>query len=200
MHSLLVFLVINSALLAAAYSLQCTQCVGITSCSGSSITCPAGSLCGYTRTKVISAGITQESFIRSCILEKQCNINGTMSYPQSTLWMVTSCCSTDNCNAPSLPLPTIGTNKNGLVCRACVTADSDWCYTSDTMQCTGNQNMCLLQSVKISGTTSIKAALRGCATKSICDLGSQTTSEGGVTTNVKYVCTSGSNGLNNGIF
>ncbi|KAM4652236.1 phospholipase A2 inhibitor NAI-like [Discoglossus pictus] len=201
MHSLLEFLCILSALFATASSLQCTQCEGTTSCTGSTkITCHAGSRCGYTYTKVIEAGKPTETFIKSCILEKHCNITGTMSYPQSTLQMVTSCCSTDNCEAPSQTLPTIGTDKNGLVCRACITATSNWCYTPDTMQCTGDQNMCLLQTSKISGSTSLKIAIRGCATKTICDIGSRTESEGGLTLATKIVCTNGSNGLHRGIF
>ncbi|KAM4651308.1 phospholipase A2 inhibitor and Ly6/PLAUR domain-containing protein-like [Discoglossus pictus] len=200
MHSLLQLLGVLSALLAAAYSLQCKQCAGTTSCTGPSITCPAGSRCGYTHTKIIAAGNTQESFIRSCILEKQCDIKGSVSYPYSTIQMVSSCCSSDNCDAPTVPLPTIGTDKNGLVCRTCITASSDYCYTSDTMQCTGEQNMCLLQSTKISGGVSLQTAFRGCSTKSFCDIGSQTASEGGINTEAKFVCTSGSNGLHHGIF
>ncbi|KAM4652916.1 phospholipase A2 inhibitor NAI-like [Discoglossus pictus] len=194
------FTCVLSALIAAAYSLQCTHCTGTTSCTGTTVTCPVGSICGYTHTKVITAGITQESLIKSCILERQCNMNGTMSYPQSTLQTVTSCCSTDNCEAPSFPLPTIGTDKNGLVCRACTTATSGWCYTPDTMQCTGDEDMCFLQSTKISGSASVKTAIRGCATKSICDLGSRTKSGGDVTLEVKIMCTSGSNGLHHGIY
>ncbi|XP_044125182.1 phospholipase A2 inhibitor and Ly6/PLAUR domain-containing protein-like [Bufo gargarizans] len=103
--------------------------------------------------------------------------------------MSSSCCNTDNCTPNTPTLPTISSNPNGLVCRYCASVDSTWCHTDDTVQCTGEQNMCLLQTTHVSGSVSASSAIRGCATKSICDLGSQSASAGGVTTDVKIICT-----------
>ncbi|CAJ0967373.1 unnamed protein product, partial [Ranitomeya imitator] len=130
--------------------------------------------------------------LRLCSPSSQCSTNGSISTAQLQLRMAVSCCNTDNCT-PDLPaLPTKSTNSNGLVCRSCISAGSTWCHTPDTVQCSGDENMCLLQSTKISGSPSTSTAIRGCATKSICDLGSQTETLGSVSVDVKTVCTNGS--------
>ncbi|KAG8550147.1 hypothetical protein GDO81_028171 [Engystomops pustulosus] len=191
MASLVKILCLLSALTATSSALSCTVCASATSssCSGNSITCPSGSSCGSTYTVAKSGGTTAVSLIRACTLTSQCSFNGSISMVQATIKTGISCCDTDNCT-PILPtVPTPSSNSNGVTCRSCITADSTWCYTSDTIQCTGDENMCLLQSTEISGELS--TAIRGCSTKSFCDLGSQSTSVGGVTTNVKFICTSG---------
>ncbi|KAM3921581.1 phospholipase A2 inhibitor and Ly6/PLAUR domain-containing protein-like [Leptodactylus fuscus] len=134
-------------------------------------------------------GSPSVSLTKGCTVSSQCNFNGSMSMLLGNLRMVISCCSTDNC-VPSIPaLPPTNSSRNGLVCRSCVSADSSWCYTSDTMRCTGEENKCLLQTTKVAGILS--TAIRGCATKSLCDLGSQSQIIEGVSTDVKFICTSG---------
>ncbi|KAG8548823.1 hypothetical protein GDO81_024010 [Engystomops pustulosus] len=103
-----------------------------------------------------------------------------------------SCCNTDNCDPPALTFPDKNHQKNGKVCRSCVTANSDWCYTSDTIECSGNETMCMLQTTKISGIISLQTALRGCATRSLCDYGVHRIEAGGVRANVEFICTDGS--------
>ncbi|CAJ0967370.1 unnamed protein product [Ranitomeya imitator] len=138
------------------------------------------------------SGLKTQTLLRVCSPPSQCSIKGSISTSQLQLRMAASCCDTDNCT-PDLPeLPSKSTNSNELVCRSCISADSTWCHTPDTIQCTGDENMCLLQSTKISGSASSSTAIRGCATKSICDLGSNTAALGGLTVDVKTVCTSGS--------
>ncbi|KAM3923434.1 phospholipase A2 inhibitor and Ly6/PLAUR domain-containing protein-like [Leptodactylus fuscus] len=191
MTPLLGILSLLLALAVTGDALSCRQCSSFTStCTGSSVACPAGSLCGSTYTETSVGGSTSaQSLIMTCTPSSQCHFNGSLSMLQGRVRMVTSCCSTDNC-VPTIPaLPAIGSNPNGLVCRSCVSASSTWCYTSDTVQCTGDENMCLLQTTEIKGTLS--TAIRGCTTKSLCDLGSQSQTIQGVTTNVKFICTSG---------
>ncbi|XP_077312362.1 phospholipase A2 inhibitor NAI-like [Lithobates pipiens] len=81
---------------------------------------------------------------------------------------------------------------NGLKCPSCLSFYSPWCNSSDTMQCTGNENMCLLQTVHIGEAVPQSTAYRGCATKSICDLGNLCYSHNGILTDVRFHCTSGS--------
>ncbi|MEE6521185.1 hypothetical protein FKM82_019265 [Ascaphus truei] len=50
------------------------------------------------------------------------------------------------------------------------------------------------------GSSSLTTAVRGCATQSICNIGSQSSSSGGTTVDVKTSCTNGSNGLYPGYF
>ncbi|XP_069599183.1 urokinase plasminogen activator surface receptor-like [Ranitomeya imitator] len=173
-------------------ALSCTQCMSASStCSGSSMTCPSGHVCASQYSESTVGGLRTQTLLRLCSPPSQCSINGSISTSQLQLRMAASCCDTDNCT-PDLPeLPTKSTNSNGLVCRSCISADSTWCYTPDTIQCTGDENMCLLQSTKISGSPSTSTAIRGCATKSICDLGSKTETFGGLTVDVKTHCTSG---------
>ncbi|CAJ0933853.1 unnamed protein product [Ranitomeya imitator] len=52
-------------------------------------------------------------------------------------------------------VPSRNSTQNGLVCRTCTSPDSTWCYTSDTMQCTGDEDMCILQTTKITDCGSL---------------------------------------------
>ncbi|XP_044130979.1 phospholipase A2 inhibitor NAI-like isoform X3 [Bufo gargarizans] len=92
---------------------------------------------------------------------------------------------------------TISSNPNGLVCRSCISADSTSCYTNDTVQCTGDENRCLFQTTKVSGSVSASTAFRGCATKSICDIGSESASINEMIRYVNYTCTSGGLSVHN---
>ncbi|XP_073457302.1 phospholipase A2 inhibitor NAI-like [Aquarana catesbeiana] len=198
-HILGVFL----ALVASGYSLSCTHCVSSSdSCTGTSMPCPSGSVCGaqYTETWALGAPTSKE-YMMSCIPQNKCNIKGSFTQPKNVrVKMGISCCTSDRCT-PSLPsLPRDSSGSNGLTCRSCMSTDSTSCYTSDTIQCTGDENMCLLQTTKISGKAKGSKAIRGCATKSICDSGSLSSSSQGVKTDIKYICTSGSAGLQNGFY
>ncbi|XP_075183519.1 phospholipase A2 inhibitor NAI-like [Anomaloglossus baeobatrachus] len=190
MGSLVGILSLLLALAATSSALSCTQCVSAsTFCWGASKSCPLGSVCASTYTKTVAGEKTTEFFIRSCEPSSECDFNGSITLQYGNISMVTSCCDTDNCIPKTQPLPKKGTDPNGLVCRSCVSA-SAWCYTSDTIQCTGNETMCIFRSTKVTGSSS-SIALRGCATKSMCDLGSWSQNVNNVSIEVKDVCTSG---------
>ncbi|KAM4015094.1 phospholipase A2 inhibitor and Ly6/PLAUR domain-containing protein-like [Anomaloglossus baeobatrachus] len=192
MSSLIGLLSLLLTIAATSYALSCTECMSPSStCSGNSGTCPSGQVCGTAYLETTKGGKKTEFVMRSCTPSSECNIKGSTSTAEAQLRMVTSCCNTDNCSPSSLELPAKGTNLNGLVCRSCVSDDSTWCYTPDTVQCTGDENMCLLQSTKMSGSASKSAAYRGCATKSICDLGSTSKTIGSLLIEEKTICTSG---------
>ncbi|XP_075047322.1 phospholipase A2 inhibitor NAI-like [Mixophyes fleayi] len=202
MGSLLGFLCVLSALSATGFSLTCKHCFGTTtSCSGTTMTCPADYACGGSRTKTTSSGITiSESYEITCVRKDECNTEGIISTPISRIKQGTSCCFTDNCTPPLPSLPQDNDRPNGLTCRTCMTGESDWCYTEDTMQCTGEENMCILMRANIYGSTKISTATRGCSTKSICSLGSKTTTHGGMNIKASVSCTSGSFGLRSSHF
>ncbi|XP_077312655.1 phospholipase A2 inhibitor and Ly6/PLAUR domain-containing protein-like [Lithobates pipiens] len=199
MTSLLHILCVLSALVASGLSLNCMHCMSTTtSCSsGVSLPCASGYTCGYTAMRAKGANL----YLQSCVPQKQCDLKGSVSLPNGEKGkMATSCCGTDDCT-PTLPsLPVDSSASNGLTCRSCKVENSDWCYTSDTMKCTGGENMCLLQTVKITGSQSVAHAARGCATKSICDLGSQSYNIQGMSTDIRFTCTSGSTGLPKGFY
>ncbi|XP_040289876.1 phospholipase A2 inhibitor 25 kDa subunit-like [Bufo bufo] len=130
-----------------------------------------------------------DALSRTSACATECNYMGSMSLQQVQFQMGTSCYGANNCTL-STTLPTQSSTLNGLVCPSCVSANSTWCYTDDTIQCTGNENMCLfLQSTQESGSMSTSTAFRGCATKSLCDLGSQSQNKTGLSTEVKFNCT-----------
>ncbi|XP_075695166.1 uncharacterized protein LOC142661629 [Rhinoderma darwinii] len=179
-------------LAATSSALSCTTCLSTSSqtCTGSSVTCPSGFLCGSSYSETDIGGTAIRIFARECTPSSQCDVKGSIGLKQGQIKMSSSCCGTDSCT-PAIPaLPTTSSVPNGLVCRSCLSADSNWCYTSDTLQCTGDQNMCLLQTTQITGSASVSSAIRGCASKSICDLGSQSQTIGGTSTVVKFICTS----------
>ncbi|XP_075462390.1 phospholipase A2 inhibitor NAI-like [Ascaphus truei] len=203
MRSLLQVLCVLSTLAATGYSLSCTQCMALsgTSCTGPSITCPADKVCLSSYTVTTAGGmVISNVFGRDCELQSKCGTSGSISVPNAKIKMSTSCCTTDNCTPPIPTLPADNDVMNGLTCRTCTSADSDWCYTSDTMKCTGNEKMCLLQTTKMSGTRAGIVAVRGCASESICNIGTQTGSYGDVEMKVTFSCTNGSNRLHPGFF
>ncbi|XP_044130978.1 phospholipase A2 inhibitor and Ly6/PLAUR domain-containing protein-like [Bufo gargarizans] len=198
MSSLIGILSLLSALAATSYALSCTQCISSgATCSGPSITCPSGNQCGSAYTETTIVGAKSMSLTRSCAPSSQCGLKGSVGIQQGHMRMSTSCCNTDNCTPGPPTFPTTSSTPNGLVCRSCISADSTSCNTDDTVQCTGDQNRCLLMTTQVSGSASASAAIRGCATKSICDIGSQSVSAGGVTTDVKFICTSGGLSVHN---
>ncbi|XP_075046992.1 phospholipase A2 inhibitor gamma subunit B-like [Mixophyes fleayi] len=185
------------------YSLSCIECLvqGASFCTGNNVTCPPGRVCAATHTVNIEDGIQKNEFCgRSCVPENQCQGPGSFSTYNSKSKKGFSCCYTDNCTPTQPVLPDDNFQPNGLTCRTCVSANSSWCYTEDTIQCTGNENMCLLQTNNIYGSSKLSTALRGCATKSICDFGTQSSTSGGVNTKVSFSCTSGSFALRSSQF
>ncbi|XP_053547097.1 phospholipase A2 inhibitor gamma subunit B-like [Bombina bombina] len=144
------------------YSLSCMQCVETgSSCSGSSVSCGSGEHCGSTYgVTTFTGGAEVKFFTRSCIPASECNANGGFSNPYIQVKLSSSCCSTDNCTPITPILPTGSTQPNGLTCRSCFSATSDWCYTEDTMSCTGDEDRCILQSTNVAGN--VNATSRDC--------------------------------------
>ncbi|KAG9463930.1 hypothetical protein GDO78_020776 [Eleutherodactylus coqui] len=169
MTSLVGILSLISALTATSSAISCMQCASVSStCSGDSITCVDGSVCGSSYTQTFIDVMRIESLIRTCVPLSNCTYNSTVSTKQGIIGVGLSCCSTDDCT-PTLPtFPIKSSIPNGVICPSCVSEESAWCYTSDTIQCTGDENICFLQTTEITGFVS--TAMRGCATKSYCDL------------------------------
>ncbi|XP_040182765.1 phospholipase A2 inhibitor 25 kDa subunit-like [Rana temporaria] len=201
MSSFLHIIGVLLALAASGYSLYCTQCISQSkSCVGSNVSCPSDSLCGVSYSETGYGCDTTNLYVMSCLPQDECGLSGSATFPSGvTLRMGSSCCSTSLCipTLPSLPWYNSMPN-NGLTCGSCKSADSTWCYTSNTIQCTGDENMCLLHTTKMSGMISMSTAFRGCATKSLCNLSSQSYSTEDVSAERKFICTSGSTGLRKG--
>ncbi|XP_071969193.1 phospholipase A2 inhibitor gamma subunit B-like [Engystomops pustulosus] len=170
MVSLLGVLSFFSALAATSDALSCTQCISSSStCSGNNVTCASGFTCGSTYIETVEAGTTTTLLNRTCTNLSRCSVTGSLSMTPGKIRMGITCCNSDNCT-PSLPtLPAQGSNPNGRSCPSCISTTG--CNTTSTIQCTGDENMCLVLITQIPG--SVSKTFRGCTTNSLCDLSSQ---------------------------
>ncbi|XP_068098431.1 uncharacterized protein [Hyperolius riggenbachi] len=82
-------------------SLTCISCSAASEslCIGTPITCPTGDVCTstYTKTNILSSGITSWTLVRGCGPSTECNKPVTLSNQFTTVSMNTGCCTTDNC-------------------------------------------------------------------------------------------------------
>eukprot|EP00079_Xenopus_tropicalis_P031822 XP_017945593.1 PREDICTED: phospholipase A2 inhibitor subunit gamma B-like [Xenopus tropicalis] len=160
------------AFVATGYSLSCTKCLtqGGTTCSGPSVTCASNEVCASLAISFVTAEMNNVNmFASSCAPQNECDISGGMSFPPSTkVAFASSCCSTDKCT-PAPPTLSDANQPNGVVCPACVSMNSDPCKTGDTMKCTGNERMCYSETSTVPGMSG-PVSIRGCASKSICDI------------------------------
>ncbi|KAM3923129.1 phospholipase A2 inhibitor and Ly6/PLAUR domain-containing protein-like [Leptodactylus fuscus] len=188
-------LCVISLFLGQGSSLSCTVCLVQSPplCTGNNVTCVPGRVCAATHTVNIEDGVKKNEFSgRSCVPEKQCRGPGSFSTYNSQSKKGFSCCYTDNCT-PSLPvLPADNTKKNGRTCPTCTADGADWCDTGRTMECTGEETMCILQYTNMSGSVSKQSVLRGCATPTICNIGNESLITNGISVEVRISCTGGS--------
>ncbi|XP_056399859.1 phospholipase A2 inhibitor and Ly6/PLAUR domain-containing protein-like [Hyla sarda] len=185
------------------YSLVCRSCWHLSGaeCNGPNVTCPENGVCVAALSSVsVGASVTPQ-YSLSCGTQNECDRSSSLTFNYGTVRTATSCCSTDSC-VPTLPtLPSPSSEKNGLTCRTCSSDSSDYCYTSETLQCTGKETKCGRMARTLSGTINLKDAIRGCATSSFCDiLGTQNTVIDGLYVDMKTYCSDGAAGLTAGYF
>uniref|UniRef100_A0A8C5QT23 Phospholipase A2 inhibitor and Ly6/PLAUR domain-containing protein-like n=1 Tax=Leptobrachium leishanense TaxID=445787 RepID=A0A8C5QT23_9ANUR len=194
---------IACVLLAAVTTVRSLSCVicssfSLTCDSISRVDCPSGNLCGsqYTRGRLFE--VNTQVFARGCVPADKCSINGSLTYKEGFTKTATTCCNASGCTPDNPTLPENSTVLNGVVCRSCASPSSTSCYTSDTIKCTGNENMCLLQTTELKAN--VASSVRGCATKTMCDLGTQSSTDSGLTLTSKFICTNGSVDLRSSLF
>ncbi|XP_031761699.1 uncharacterized protein PB18E9.04c-like isoform X1 [Xenopus tropicalis] len=150
MRSLLGTLCALSVFAATGYSLSCTQCLNLNgiSCSGTSGTCPTNQVCAsvHLSLSIPFLGLSnRDIFTSTCASQELCNVTGSFSFPFTTVTYASSCCSTENCT-PTLPtIPDNINQPNGLTCPSCLSYDGSLCDASQSIPCTGNENMCYLE-------------------------------------------------------
>ncbi|PIO15020.1 hypothetical protein AB205_0022530, partial [Aquarana catesbeiana] len=77
---------------------------------------------------------------------------------------------------------------------------SDYCYTSDKVECTGDEMKCGLMARRLSGTVTKNDSLRGCATRSYCEIfGNQMTTIQELNVDSKMFCSDGAADLHVGL-
>ncbi|XP_077312646.1 phospholipase A2 inhibitor NAI-like [Lithobates pipiens] len=195
MSSLLGYLCVLSAFTATGYSLTCKLCLGqdSSSCVGTTETCSPDHACGAVRTVTKINENEMDLYFISCVALKECNSPGSISVPNGKIRRGTSCCYTSNCIPPAPQLPADDKEANGLFCGTCVTESSTDCSPEGIMECTGKEDMCLFQTTLTTGLLNTKEALRGCSTKSYCNLAKQSVKSDQMNVELTYSCTPGGN-------
>ncbi|XP_069803906.1 phospholipase A2 inhibitor and Ly6/PLAUR domain-containing protein-like [Dendropsophus ebraccatus] len=189
MPSVLGILTILSALAATGRALSCVECKdSSTTCSGSSVTCAPGLVCGSTYGETIIGGQTFKNVLRSCAPTNECSLKGNIDLSPSKIRMVTTCCETDNCTPEGPEYVPISSQPNGVECPFCVNILSSTCQSSATIKCTGQENRCLHATAE---TTGVGGILQGCTTESFCGLGSGSVNIGETAVKVKFECSGG---------
>eukprot|EP00079_Xenopus_tropicalis_P014016 XP_002944220.1 PREDICTED: phospholipase A2 inhibitor subunit gamma B-like [Xenopus tropicalis] len=173
MSSTLAPVCILLAFVAAGYCLSCTNCVNKdgTTCSGDAVTCPADQVCAALLSSTITAGKNDmKMFASFCAPQQECGVSGSISFsPSSKKIFASSCCSTDKCTPATPTLPDNKDQPNGVTCPTCI-SDSSKCIDEGNMQCTGSEDMCFAGKTT---ETSSPVEVRGCASKSACDIASK---------------------------
>ncbi|KAG8433728.1 hypothetical protein GDO86_012183, partial [Hymenochirus boettgeri] len=131
----------------------------------------------------------------SCMHHHSCDEKGTITNSDATIKRAVSCCSNDNCTPPIPTLPDRSYKPNGIVCPSCSSIGSLTCDSTDTVQCTGDEDMCVQQSITITANSTLRTIFHGCATKSYCDFNAYSKTLFNLKMEMKIACTSGKSGL-----
>ncbi|KAM4651146.1 phospholipase A2 inhibitor NAI-like [Discoglossus pictus] len=153
MRSLLGFLLAFSVLAQTGNSLSCKNCFTFSalSCEGSRLNCNSGEVCTTTYMETSIGESMSPWLTRSCSAQSKCNTTSTYSTPTMKKKTSTTCCNTNDCTPPYPQLPSDSSQLNGVTCPTCMDIFSNWCYTGETMQCAGDENMCFYKTQTISG-------------------------------------------------
>ncbi|XP_075046197.1 phospholipase A2 inhibitor NAI-like [Mixophyes fleayi] len=188
------FLAVLTALTSTGYSITCKSCWHFSDkpCTQPAVSCPSDNVCVAAYSVVTVVGTDTPQYSISCGTRDQCNVNGSLTFIYGKVKTGTSCCDTDDCTPPTPQLPADSSEKNGLICPTCSSDKSDFCYTGDTLPCTGDEVKCGRMARKLTGTITLKDTICGCATKSFCDiLGNQVASISGLNIDSKMFCSHG---------
>ncbi|XP_063798365.1 uncharacterized protein LOC134965898 isoform X4 [Pseudophryne corroboree] len=169
--SLVGFLFVLSALTSTGFSLSCHWCLlsEYTSCPERTMQClSADYACGVSRTTTLLNGIVYyQIFDFSCVPKTQCNTQGSFSFPYGKIKRNTYCCYTDNCIAPEPPFIEAGSSNSLMVPTSGKLQDSFAMETANEVK--GPSGLAPEEKT---------AAIRGCATESLCHL----SNSGGIVT------------------
>ncbi|KAM3921429.1 uncharacterized protein RB166_010801 [Leptodactylus fuscus] len=192
---LLGILLLLSALAATGYSLTCKTCAlstNDTKCDGPTMTCQSDDSCVFAYTKVTIGDKVTNQYTATCGKKKHCNIKGSLTFDTGSVLMATSCCDKDNCTTSFPAFPTLSTKVNNRTCDTCETDKFEECFSLKKQTCTGEETECGHTKIKLSGKQTLKDYMRGCATKSFCDvLGNQYNDIDGLKMDLKTFCRDG---------
>ncbi|CAI9604486.1 unnamed protein product [Staurois parvus] len=113
--------------------------------------------------------VTMNLYIRQCGPRELCLKTGSISVPNGRYLTSITCCDTDNCTPPEPNLPEVSIAKNGMKCPACFVPNAKSCDKVTSMDCIGNETICITQITNLKGPVPSSQVARGCATKGLCD-------------------------------
>ncbi|XP_071969181.1 phospholipase A2 inhibitor and Ly6/PLAUR domain-containing protein-like [Engystomops pustulosus] len=190
---LVILCILLLPLAATSFRLRCANCTSQSlACNHTFMSCPQGDVCGSDFSYDDLGRGYSLSVTRQCINPSVCNITSSESIQRTHSIRVFSCCYTDYCTPSTDRILQMinNTSPNGLVCPTCSSLLSNWCYTSETVQCKGEENMCFFLTIitKVVGRRAKAQVFRGCTIKSVCDQGNFTYEKGDTVHQETMVC------------
>ncbi|XP_072282470.1 phospholipase A2 inhibitor and Ly6/PLAUR domain-containing protein-like [Pyxicephalus adspersus] len=191
MASLLAVVCLLSGLLAPGYAISCAQCLTTTStsCGSSALKCASNLVCISIYQSTWTKNGERKQFIRGCGRKRDCDKSGVFSIPESKYRFSATCCDTSSCTPKTPVLPDFNFNLTTKTCTYCVSSTDTDCKSEQVMNCTKNEEKCATQnSIITAGSNKQKSSVRGCASKSYCELKEQKSESGGIKTNIVIKC------------
>ncbi|XP_069058177.1 phospholipase A2 inhibitor and Ly6/PLAUR domain-containing protein-like [Pleurodeles waltl] len=157
--------------------------------------------CVSKYTETTADGYLKKEFLRSCgTFSENCNRIESLTSQHLEIRGNSTCCTTNDCLPPTPTVPVTGTTLNGVMCRTCVTGDSTYCYTRDTIECKGIQNKCVHLGIKTTGKVYSTVAFRGCGSPHLCATGTFVSTSEDVTTEITMQCSDSAIRPEHGLF
>ncbi|XP_044130878.1 phospholipase A2 inhibitor and Ly6/PLAUR domain-containing protein-like [Bufo gargarizans] len=171
MRTFLAIVFIVSATIKAGNCVVCTECRNSTTadCVGNLVTCG-------TCMTIVNETMSKDGNSISYSVEKTCNLNAnicnitySVNSDQYQARYTVNCCNNDSCNQKSLEVTPWNNTKNGLECPTCYAEGEENCKAKATVQCTGDENTCLVFSGKDSREEICQTvAFQGCVSAPVC--------------------------------
>ncbi|XP_044134445.1 phospholipase A2 inhibitor and Ly6/PLAUR domain-containing protein-like [Bufo gargarizans] len=176
--SWLLFICILSGITATDSRLSCLVCAAenAKNCEGELTECPLATDKCISIHEVTKIGARDRSlFMRLC---GNCSHDKPMTvrFDKGILKINVACCNTDACTPPepTIPPEKPGTKdeklkSNGIRCKSCFAENAKACDCNTFVNCSGEEMKCISRQISVSsGSYNHVAAIRGCATKDMC--------------------------------
>ncbi|OCT73254.1 uncharacterized protein LOC108696804 [Xenopus laevis] len=169
MSSVAVLLLLLSAGLQSAFSLECYNCSYSIKddCTTANMCSNEKNRCVLTVTESnISTATPTKYFSYSCGMKDDCDKKFSMSVTNTMQRSYTFCCSEHKCRPTNTETPKVKTEKNNLKCSHCFESNTDKCKNTTEVDCTGDEDKCFTYSYSYRNTAFVA---RGCMQSSMCD-------------------------------
>ncbi|XP_060774449.1 phospholipase A2 inhibitor gamma subunit B-like [Neoarius graeffei] len=183
---LLLALYISFSLFFSVTMLDCLNCTSDSGLCNTTFSqqCPPGNSCTPLRYNYSVPGLNVKMIgeIHGCLPQAVCNqanpgvLETTYSANVGVAsgFLSISCCESDNCNIIIIPEP--DNKPNGLQCLSCKRLTDTTCTSS--ISCVGSQGHCMTEQVRFLDLANL--TIKGCASKSFCDISFQNSTLGDV--------------------